>query len=69
MTARPLPSATDLTRAQYDGRACVWCGKPLWRNAVSAGIARGKIGAVVLDIVVYACPLCAEGHDPQTPRR
>ena len=60
MTRRPLPSAPSLTYAQHQGWACVWCGKRLWRGAVSAGIARGRVGAVVLDVEVYACPRCAE---------
>lgn len=57
-----LPSARDLTRAQHDGRACVWCCKALWRGAVSAGIARGMSGAHCLDIEVFACPGCAVAY-------
>ncbi|MGP4084193.1 hypothetical protein [Streptomyces sp. KR55] len=53
MTA--LPSALDLTRAQYSGWACCWCGRRLTEGGVSAGIARGRSGAHVLDIEVYAC--------------
>jgi hypothetical protein len=58
MSARSLPSVHTLTRAQYDGHACVWCGERLWTGAVSAGIARGHIGAHDLSIEVYACPDC-----------
>jgi len=57
------PPATDLDGEQYSGRACVWCSKPLWRGAVSAGISRGKVGAIVLDNEVYACPNHANGPD------
>lgn len=57
------PPAADLNAEQYSGRACCWCGKPLWRGAVSAGISRGQVGAVVLDIEVYACPDHANGPD------
>ena len=67
MTDRPLPSARDLTGAQHDGHACVWCGKPLRRGAVSAGIARGKSGAHVLDVEVFACPDCHTTPHTQTP--
>ncbi|WJV47655.1 hypothetical protein [Streptomyces flavofungini] len=55
------PPARDLSYEQYSGRACVWCGAQLTSGAVAAGISRGKIGAVVLDIGVYACPLHANG--------
>ena len=65
-TARALPPANALTRAQHDGHACVWCGKKLWHGAISAGIARGKVGAVVLDIEVYACPGCAPLTSPNS---
>jgi hypothetical protein len=59
MTRRKLPPARDLTRAQHDGRACVWCGIPLWKGAKSAGIARGSLGVHVLDVEVFACaPHC-----------
>ncbi|MFC8201265.1 hypothetical protein ACFUTV_38595 [Streptomyces sp. NPDC057298] len=66
MTWRPKPPpATQLTYAQYSGWDCCWCGKRMWRGAVSAGISRGSQGACVLDIEVYACgPRC-----PQRPRR
>lgn len=62
MTRQPDPPPVEkLTRAQYDGWACCWCGRGLLdvRGAVSAGIARGSVGAVVLDIEVFACPGCA----------
>ncbi len=55
------PPARDLNHEQYSGRACVWCGVPLTNGAVAAGVSRGKVGAVVLDIVVYACPLHVDG--------
>lgn len=58
MTARPLPSALELTRPQFDGWACVWCRTPLGKGAVSAGRATGSVGAHSLDIEVYACPSC-----------
>lgn len=60
MTGRPIPSALDLTRPQFDGWACVWCGATLTKGAVSAGRATGQIGAHSLDIEVYACALCAD---------
>ena len=57
---RPLPSACSLTRAQYSGWACCWCGSSLLHSGgTSAGIARGSSGAHVLDVEVYACPNCA----------
>ncbi|MGP4089549.1 hypothetical protein [Streptomyces sp. KR55] len=67
MTA--LPSALDLTRAQYSGWACCWCGKSLVdvTGAVSAGVSRGRDGAHVLDIEVYACPDCAIAPPPRNP--
>ena len=59
MTAQSLPSVHSLTKAQHDGHACVWCGKRLRHGAVSAGIARGRAGAHVLNVEVFACPDCA----------
>ncbi|MFD1659993.1 hypothetical protein ACFSL4_17770 [Streptomyces caeni] len=56
------PPVSALTREQYAGRACCWCGTRLWRGAVSAGIARGRQGAHVLDAEVWACPACAEAR-------
>lgn len=64
---RRLPSALDLTRPQFDGRACVWCGIPLWKNAVSAGRSEGRLGVHDLSVEVYACPLCADAPAPKTP--
>ncbi|MFE2040875.1 hypothetical protein ACFXAZ_08055 [Streptomyces sp. NPDC059477] len=67
--ARPSPAAA-LTRAQYSGWDCCWCGKPLKEGGVSVGIARGRLGAHVLDIEVYACPPgigCGPPHTTQTP--
>jgi len=61
------PPVSELSKAQYDGWACCWCGKDLLgvRGTVSAGIARGLSGVHVLDIEVWACgPKC-----PQRPRR
>jgi hypothetical protein len=55
------PPAAELTYEQYAGRACVWCGVRLTKGAVSAGIARGQLGAVCLDIEVWACPQHANG--------
>ncbi|MEU6098656.1 hypothetical protein [Streptomyces sp. NPDC047079] len=67
---RPTPPPTShLNAEQYAGRACCWCGKPLWHGAVSAGISRGRSGAHVLDTEVYACAACASGRHPQTPTR
>ncbi|MGW2379323.1 hypothetical protein [Streptomyces sp. NPDC001658] len=62
MTGRPEPPPVDqLSRAQFDGWACCWCGTRLWSGARSAGIARGSSGAHVLDIEVYECgPRCPE---------
>lgn len=57
---QPPPPAADLSYAQYSGWACCWCGTSLlYCSATSAGISRGRSGAHVLDIEVYACPLCA----------
>ncbi|MFJ4785524.1 hypothetical protein [Streptomyces sp. NPDC088794] len=64
------PGAADLSRAQYSGWACCWCGKGLLdeKGVVSAGIARGRQGAVVLDIEVYACAACAVAPEPSNAR-
>lgn len=61
MNTPSLPSALDLTRAQFDGWACVWCGIPLMgmSGVVSAGRATGTLGSHDLSIEVYACPPCA----------
>lgn len=55
------PPVRQLSKAQYDGWACCWCGKGLLdeKGAAPAGISRGRQGAVVLDIQVYACATCA----------
>lgn len=54
------PPVRQLTKAQYDGWACCWCGKSLLDcGGTSVGVSRGQQGAVVLDIEVYACPSCA----------
>jgi hypothetical protein len=53
-----LPDARHLTRAQYAGWACVWCGRPLTTGATLAGRAVGSIGAHRLDVDVYQCPDC-----------
>jgi hypothetical protein len=63
-----LPSALGLSRERWSGRACVWCGVLLTVGAVSQGIARGRLGAVVLDAEVWACPDCAQGR-PNPPAR
>ncbi|MER6431607.1 hypothetical protein ABT272_28330 [Streptomyces sp900105245] len=68
MNHRTLPSAPALTRAQYSGWACCWCGCSLLRSGgISAGIARGSSGAHVLDAEVYACPACAATTDSRPP--
>lgn len=59
-SALALPSAEDLSWEQYAGRACVWCDKPLTTAARSVGTARGRMGAHVLDIEVYAGPCCPQ---------
>ncbi|MGW3724132.1 hypothetical protein [Streptomyces sp. NPDC000851] len=59
-----------MTQAQYSGWACCWCGRSLREGGVSAGIARGRIAAHVLDIEVYACPPgvgCGPLHHTKTP--
>lgn len=63
---RPLPSADDLTYAQYQGWACVWCCASLWtaRGGVPVGRARSEDGS---SIEVYACPGCAAPDLPPAP--
>ncbi|MFJ8057361.1 hypothetical protein [Streptomyces sp. NPDC096142] len=64
------PPVEQLSRAQYDGWACCWCGKSLLHGSgvVSAGIARGNSGVHVLDVEVFACgPACPRRpHGPQS---
>ncbi|MFF4752639.1 hypothetical protein ACWD5R_11515 [Streptomyces sp. NPDC002514] len=70
MIPRPEPPpAASLTYAQYSGWACCWCGKSLLdvMGAQSAGFARGRSGAHVLDNEVYACPDCAGAPTTQLP--
>jgi hypothetical protein len=56
MSPRPkIPPADELTYAQHQGWACVYCGATL-RDGVSVGRAFAKIAeAHTLDIEVYAC--------------
>ncbi|MFJ3310293.1 hypothetical protein ACIPSA_46340 [Streptomyces sp. NPDC086549] len=55
-TKAEIPHPRDLTRAQYTGWACVWCGRRLLdAKARLAGRAIGSIGAVVMDVDVYEC--------------
>lgn len=67
MTGRALPSALELSRPQFDGWACVWCGIPLMGmgGVVSAGRATGMLGVHDLSVEVYACPACVIA--PMTP--
>ncbi|MGW8954694.1 hypothetical protein [Streptomyces sp. NPDC055709] len=51
-----MPTAQELNWEQYAGRACCACGKQLTTGAVPRGIARGRQGAYVLDVEVWACP-------------
>lgn len=61
MTARSLPSARDLSRAQYSGWACVWCDCSLLRcGGTSVGRAEGSIGDHDMSVEVYACPACIQ---------
>jgi hypothetical protein len=60
-----IPPAFELTAEQYAGRSCCWCARVLTHGAVSAGIARGRLGAHVLDVEVYACPGCAADRPVQ----
>lgn len=54
-----VPSARELTRAQYSGWACVYCSADLSKGAVSAGRSQGSVGAHDLSVEVYACAGCA----------
>jgi hypothetical protein len=64
-TPRP-PHVDRLTRGQYSGWNCCWCGTSLMsRGARSAGRAPGMSGAHDLSVEVYECgPRC-----PMRPRR
>jgi hypothetical protein len=65
MTTRiELPPVEQLSYGQYNGLSCVWCGTKLTTGAVSAGTARGQMGAHILDTEVYACPEHADGPAP-----
>lgn len=61
-----VPPATELTRAQHSGWACVYCHATLDKGAVSVGRAEGRVGAHDLSVEVYACPCCAA---PETSRK
>jgi hypothetical protein len=54
-----VPAATELSRAQYSGWACVFCSARLDKGAVSVGRTEGHIGSVDLSVEVYACSGCA----------
>lgn len=60
MTPYRLPDAEQLTYAQHQGWACVFCGKSLWTavGGVSVGRAQGANG---FSIEVYACLECTDG--------
>ncbi|MGJ5826086.1 hypothetical protein [Streptomyces ossamyceticus] len=59
MSARiELPPVEQLSSGQFRGLNCVWCGVKLTTGAVSAGIARGRSGAHILDTEVWSCPNC-----------
>ncbi|GGW15694.1 hypothetical protein GCM10018980_52190 [Streptomyces capoamus] len=59
-----LPPATELTRAQHSGWACVWCTASLQAGGVPAGRAEGRSGAHDLSVQVYACTRCAQEPNP-----
>ncbi|MFI7365978.1 hypothetical protein ACIBO4_27930 [Streptomyces sp. NPDC050149] len=58
VTPRRLPTPSELTWDQSMGRACIYCRRPLTRDAVSAGIIRDQLGAHNLDTEVWAGPCC-----------
>lgn len=58
------PPARGLTWAQASGWACCFCGKAIWRAAVSLGRAQGRSGAHDLSVEVWACPDCARTDNP-----
>lgn len=64
------PPVRELSKAQYDGWACCWCGKGLLdaKGTVSAGISRGSSGVHVLDIEVYACAGCTVAPERSNPQ-
>jgi hypothetical protein len=53
----PLIDATELTRAQRDGGACVSCRKRLPRPTV-------RVGRLATGEVLYCCPECAVVLEP-----
>jgi hypothetical protein len=57
MSPRPkIPPADELTYAQHQGWACVYCGASLMQGGVSVGRAFAQLqGVHTLDIEVYAC--------------
>lgn len=62
--SRPIPSALSLTRRQWEGYDCVWCGTYMPTGAVHVGRAEGTAGAVDLSVEVYACQICAPPKKP-----
>lgn len=70
MNRRPIPAVEELTRAQFDGWACVWCSTPLRAGASSAGRTEGRLGEHDLSIEVYECPACHQAPAPRAqPQR
>ncbi|MFH8476990.1 hypothetical protein [Streptomyces sp. NPDC018000] len=57
---RGFPDPRTLTWDQANGRACVWCGKPLTTGTVRVGIVRDQLGAHNLDTEVWTGPCCAD---------
>jgi hypothetical protein len=64
-----LPPATSLTRPQYDGWACIWCGASIKDGGIPAGRAQGRIGAHDMSVNVYACKACAPAPTGSRPGR
>jgi len=56
----PLIDATELTRAQLDGRACVSCRKRFPRPTI-------PVGTVATGEVLYRCPECEVVLEPADP--
>lgn len=52
----PLPSVHTLSWDQFNGRACVVCGKQLTTRAVDRGRLGGRHNHYVVDVPVWACP-------------